>query len=243
MATLQTDEANIIDAEEINWRLIVYPALVVLLIVIGGLGYYYYLQSTRETAETDARAALVKATTPDEFLKVAEQYPQTDQAMLALLSAGDASFKAHDYDAALTAYHRVADNGKLNAEWRDAANLGVASCLEAQNKVDDAITFYLQVATRGEQSSFAPYAYHVVAQIYDQRGDKTTEHSILQQAVTLDPASVFTRTAQDKLKEMDAASQQPMSFNVNPTQAAPAAGGFAAPPPNSAPPAPAAKQP
>src|ERR1700678_2066322 len=110
MATLQTDEANIIDAEEMNWRLIVYPVLLVLIVAVAGLGYYYYLQSTREAAETDARAALVKATTPEDFLKVAGQYPQTDQAMLALMSAGDASFKAHDYDGAQAAYHRVADN-------------------------------------------------------------------------------------------------------------------------------------
>jgi tetratricopeptide (TPR) repeat protein len=215
MATLQTDEANIVDAEEVNWRLIVYPLLVILAVVIGGLGYYYYLQSTRETAESEARAAFIKATTPADFLKVAEQYPQTDQAMLALMSGGDASFAAHDYDGALTAYHRVADNGKLGAQWRDAATLGIASCLEAQGKQDDAITAYLEVATRGEQSPFAPYAYNVVARIYDQRGDKTTEHSILQQAATLDPGSTFTRVAQDKLKELDAAAQQPISFNVN----------------------------
>jgi hypothetical protein len=45
MATLDSDDANILDAETINWRLIVYPILAALIVVVGALGYYFYLQS------------------------------------------------------------------------------------------------------------------------------------------------------------------------------------------------------
>ncbi len=103
MATLQTDEANIIDVEAINWRLIVYPILAVLIVGIGAFGYYYYLQNQRDTAETNARAALIAASTPQEFLKVAEDFPKTDQATLAILQAANASFDKQDYDGALSA--------------------------------------------------------------------------------------------------------------------------------------------
>jgi tetratricopeptide (TPR) repeat protein len=214
MATLQTDEANIIDAEAINWRLIVYPILVVLIVGIGALGYYYYLQNQRDTAETNARAALIKATTPEEFLKVAEDFPQTDQATLAILRAADASFDQQDYDGALSAYLKIIENSALGEQWHDTAILGSASAYEAKGDTDKAITAYLGVARRGDESPFAPYAYHCVARIYDQRGDKANESQTLQSAAALDPDSYFTRQAQNMLKEMNAAAQPPLSVNL-----------------------------
>lgn len=235
MATLQTDEANIVDADAINWRLIVFPALVVLIIGFGALGYYYYLQNQRETAETQARLALVKATTPEEFLKVAEQYPHTDQATLALLSAADAAFAKQNYDGALDAYRQVIENPSLSQIWHDTAILGSASAYEAKNDTDKAITAYLNVAHRGDQSPFAPYAYNAAARIYDQRGDKSNETTILGQAAGLDPASPFTRMAQEKLKEL--VPSAPMSFNV------PANANIPAPAAPSAPAAPASANP
>jgi tetratricopeptide (TPR) repeat protein len=213
MATLQTDEANIIDAESVNWRLIVYPLVAVVVVVLAGFGYYYYLQGAQEAVESQARAALLKATTPAEFLQVAEQYPKTDQAMLAIFGAADASFQQRDYDGAQNAYHKILDNAGLSAQWRDSASLGIASCDEAKGDADKAISEYLQVAQRGDASPFAGYAYTCVARIYDQRGDKETETHILQQAADLDPGAPSTRIAQARLKELTPQSQQ-MSFPV-----------------------------
>ena len=51
MSTLQTDEANIIDAEVVNWRWIVFPLVLVLLVAAGGFGVYYYLQMQQDAAE------------------------------------------------------------------------------------------------------------------------------------------------------------------------------------------------
>ena len=36
MATLNTDDANILDAEAINWRLIVYPLVLAVVIIVVG---------------------------------------------------------------------------------------------------------------------------------------------------------------------------------------------------------------
>ncbi len=203
MSTLQTDDPNIIDAEAVNWRLIVYPVLVVLVVGLGALGYYYYQQSTRDAAEADARAALLKATTPAEFLKVAEQYPNApDQAMLAVFSAANASFAQRDYDGAQTAYRKIIDNPALGVQWHDSANLGIASCDEAKGDMDKALSEYLEVAHRGDASPFAPYAYTCVARIYEQRGDKTTELAILGQAAELDPGAPSTRRAIEQLKAL-----------------------------------------
>jgi tetratricopeptide (TPR) repeat protein len=202
MATLQTDEANIIDSESINWRWIVYPVVLVLVIGAVVLGSYYYKLNAQETAETDARAALAKATTPAEFLKVAEQFPGTDQAMLAVLSAADASYNQHDYDGAVNAYNKIINDTTIGAVWRDAAQLGLGSCFEAKGDPDKAIAAYLEVAHRGEDSPYAPYAYYNVWHIYDVRGDKNNEAAILNQAVQIATTSQFTQMAISQLKAL-----------------------------------------
>lgn len=207
MATLQSDEANILDAETVNWRLVVYPILAALVVAVGGFGYYYYLQYQRENLESSARAALVEAKTPEEMVKVADQFPKTDQATLALLGAADASFAKHDYAAAIQNYQRIVQIGTTDPELRDSAQLGLASSFEANGKIDDAINTYLAVGGEGGKSPYAPYAYNSVARLYEQRGEKDKERNILTEAALLDPDSPSVKQAQNKLKEMTAAAQ------------------------------------
>lgn len=222
MATLQSDEANILDAETINWRLIVYPVLVVLIVVAGGFSYYYYLLSQRDQLEDNARAALVEAKTPEELTKVADQFPKTDQATLALLSAAEGSFAKRDYPTAIQSYQRITQTATTDPELRDSAQLGLASTLEASGKIDDAINAYLVVAQRGTQSPYAPAAYTAAARLYEERGDKDNERKILTEAATLDPDSPFVKQAQQTLKEMTAAAQPPLTVPVPATNPTPA---------------------
>jgi predicted negative regulator of RcsB-dependent stress response len=219
MATLESDDSNILDAETINWRLVVYPILAALLVGVGGLGYYYYLQVQREQLEASARAALGQAKTPEELVKVADQFPRTDQGTLALLNAADGSFAKRDYAAAIQDYQRIIQAVTTDAELRDSAQLGLASSLEASDKIDDAITTYLEVARRGAKSPHAPFAYNAVARLYDERGDKDNERKVLTEAASLDPDSPFVKQAQFKLKEMVAAAQPPLTFPVPATPA------------------------
>ena len=221
MSTLQTDEANIIDAEEVNWQWIVLPLVLMLLVAGGGFGVYYYLQMQQDAAEAEARTALIKATTPAEFLKVAEQYPKTDQAMLATFSAANASFDARDYDGAQTAYRKIIDNPVLGVQWRDSASIGIASCDEAKGDADKAINEYLEVARRGDASPFAAFAFNCVARIYDARGDKKTEGDILKQTAELTQDSPSARMAQQRSSELNPPAQS-LSFPVgNPNAPAP----------------------
>jgi predicted negative regulator of RcsB-dependent stress response len=221
MALLESDEANIIDAEAPNWRLIVYPILAVLVVVVGGFGYYYYQQNQRVETETAARAALVKATTPEEYLKVADQYPGTDQATLALLHAGDAALTKSDYTGALAAYRKVTENPAIDPVLHDSAELGAAAALEGSGSTDKAIIAFQDVAQRREKSPYAPYAYHCLARIYEQNGDKDNERQVLNAAAGLDADSPFTKQAQFKLKELTPAAQAPITVNA-PTTPAPA---------------------
>jgi predicted negative regulator of RcsB-dependent stress response len=224
MATLESDDSNILDAGTVNWRLVVYPILAALVVVVGGLGYYYYLQKQREQLEASARAALLQAKTPEELVKVADQFPRADQGTLALLNAADGSFAKRDYAAAIQDYQRIIQTVTTHAELRDSAQLGLASSLEATGKIDDAINAYLEVARRGAKSPYAPLAYNAAARLYEERGDKDNERKILTEAAGLDPDSPFVKQAQFKLKEMAAAALPPLTVQVPATPApAPAA--------------------
>jgi predicted negative regulator of RcsB-dependent stress response len=219
MATLQSDEANILDAEMINWRLIVYPILAALIVVVGGLGYYYYLQNQREELEASARDALVQAKTPEEFVKVADQFSGTDQGTLALLSAAGGSFAKRDYASAIQDYQRIIQTVATDPELRDSAQLGLASAQEANGKIDDAINTYLNVAQEGTKSPYAPFAYLSAARLYEQKNDKDNELKVLTDAASLDPDSPFVKQAQNKLKELSTAAQPPLTLPVQTTPA------------------------
>jgi len=225
MAILDTDEANIVDTAAFNWRLIVYPLVVVLIVGVGGLGYYYNAQYQRDQLEDTARAALVQAKTPEEFIKVADQYPTTTQATLALNKAAGISLDKHDYTAAIADYQKIVQNDAVAPELRDSAQLGVAASLEANGKTDDAINTYLDVARHGAKSPYAPFAYMAAARLYEEKGDKDNERRILSEASSLDPDSPFVKQAQMKLNEITGAATPLPSASSVPTtiSASPAA--------------------
>jgi predicted negative regulator of RcsB-dependent stress response len=211
---LDTDEANIVDAAAFNWRLVVYPLLVVLIVVVGGLGYYYNAQYQRDQLEDAARSTLVPAKTPEELIKVADQYPTTTQATLALNKAANISFDKHDYTAAIADFQKIAQNSAVDPALRDSAQLGAAASLEATGKTDDAINAYLDVARRGAKSAYAPFAYTAAARLYEEKGDKDNERRVLSEASSLDPDSPFVKQAQAKLNEISGAGKQPPSASV-----------------------------
>jgi len=236
MATQQLDDANIIDGETINLRLIVYPILAVLVIVLGGLGYYYNQQVQRETAEASAREAFLSAKTPEELVQVADRFPHTDQGAMALIKAADDSFTKLDYAAATKDYQRLLDTAGTDPQLRDSAQVGLASSLEASGKVDEALTAYLDVARRGDKTAYAPFAYNAAARIYEQRGDKENERKILLEETSLDPDSDFVKQAQAKLQELSGPAV------VMPVEQTPSTPAPVAPTPATPAPAPAAEK-
>ena len=214
MATQDFSDANIIEGDSLNWRLIVYPVVAAIILLLGGVIYYFYLQNQREELETSAREALLQAKTPEALVAVAGQFPATVQASLALLSAAGDSFDVKDYATAIGDYQRIIANPNADAQLRDSAQMGLASTLEASGKADDSIKAYLTVAQRGNDSPYAPAAYHAVASIYRQRGDKASEQSILVEEASLDPESRFVQEAQQRLKELNDSAAIPATSNA-----------------------------
>jgi len=194
-----------------------------IVLVLGGLGYYYNQQVQRENAEAGAREAFLAAKTPEELVQVADKYPHTDQGTMALIKAADDSFTKLDYAAATKDYQRILDTAGTDRQLRDSAQVGLASALEATGKVDEALTAYLDVARRGDKTAYAPFAYNAAARIYEQRGDKENERKILLEETSLDPDSEFVKQAQAKLQELSGPVVAPLqNMPTVPVPAAPA---------------------
>jgi predicted negative regulator of RcsB-dependent stress response len=217
MATLDLDDANIVEGDSLNWRLIVYPLLAAVVLIFGGVIYYLYLQNQQEELEATAREALLQAKTPEALVAVADKYPTTEQGNVALLNAAGDSFAKKDYAAAIHDYQRIVSNATADAQLRDSAQMGLASTLEESGKTDEAIEAYLVVAKRGNDSAYAPAAYYAVAAIYRERGDKDKEVNILLEEATLDPQSSFVKAAQQRLNEISPASLPPSANTAHPT--------------------------
>ncbi|HUB66094.1 MAG TPA: tetratricopeptide repeat protein [Candidatus Methylacidiphilales bacterium] len=209
MATLDLDDANIVEGDTFNWRLVVYPLVVAVVLVLGGVVYYLYLQNQRGELEITARQDLLQAKTPEALVAVADKYPATEQATLALLSAAGDSSTKKDYAAAIRDYQRIIDNPGSDPQLRDSAQMGLGSVLEESGKADEAISAYLAVAKRGNDSAYAPAAYYAAASIYRQRGDKSKEISVLLEEVTLDSQSTFVRAAKERLGQISPAAVPP----------------------------------
>jgi hypothetical protein len=204
MATLETPEANILEGDAVNWRLIVYPLAAVMILLIGGFGIYSYVLTQREAHEASARQAMLAAQTPPVLVQVADQFPGTTHGALALLAAADLSFGQKDYASAEKDDQRVVADSSIDASLRDSARLGLAAAFEADGKSNDqALSAYLEVAHRGKSSPYAPYAYLAAARLYDLKHDRENERQILTEASSLGGASVFVKEAQNKLQAMN----------------------------------------
>jgi predicted negative regulator of RcsB-dependent stress response len=222
MATLQTQDANILDAEEVNWRRIVYPLLALLVILGGGIAFYFYQQDQRDETEAKARAAILTAKTPADLVAVADRFPGTTQADFALIAAGGLSLNAKNYDEAQKEFGRVANATGSDAVLKDSAQLGVASTLEAHHQLDDAAKAFLVVARRGDKSPYAAYAYGSAARIYEEKKDTVDERQILTEAAALRGDSDFVKEAQSRLKMLNTSAQTPVVAPVAPVPTAPA---------------------
>ena len=120
--------------------------LIIGLVVIGlAVAGFSYMSSQHAENEAAAGAALTQlltgglpnATAPQmasAFAKIATDYPGTAAAQRALLQAGATLFGAGQYVEAQAQFQKFLDANSSGGPLAATAQLGVATCLEAQNK-------------------------------------------------------------------------------------------------------------
>lgn len=103
---------------------------------------------------------------PEPFLKVVSQYPNSEAAPRALLLAAGAYFSHGKYTEAEAQFQRFLRDYRDNSLVGQAL-LGVAACLEAQGKTEPAIAAYKDLVTRHPTDPVVPQAKFALGRLYE----------------------------------------------------------------------------
>lgn len=162
-------------AELHRWQ-IVLGAVGLLGLIIAGYVYFWY----RGHTELRANQALLALSPPDQaekknspgheaFVKLASEFGSSQTATRALLLAAGELYQAGKYAEARGYFEEVVrrDTSGLLAP---LAALGMASCLDAENKLDEAFAAYQQVVAKYPEDPVAGRARLALAALHEARG-------------------------------------------------------------------------
>lgn len=194
-------------------------------VVVVGLGVSFYLVHQNQL-QVDANAALSKlmvrtsATepepTPEAFLKVAADYPNTDAAQRAQLMAASRFFSDGKYDEARGQFQRFLE-AHSESPFAGEAALGVAACLDAQGKTDEAVIAYRNVIDHYQSPNVWPQAKLAMARLLEmQRKFSEAEMQLEDVARTYPPQAPVSMDARQRLEELVTAHPELMPTNPPP---------------------------
>lgn len=136
---------------EANQNRIATTAAIIAVVVIGISFYSWHSGQTQVDAGDALTQALVSlpatadaTTIANAYLNVSTQYPNTAAGQRGLIQGAGALFLAGKYDQAQTYFQQYV-SAHPDGPFAGAAGLGVAKCLEAQSKYDQAAGAYQHV--------------------------------------------------------------------------------------------------
>lgn len=163
---------------EVNRKRVLFGGVGVLVVVV--LGYIlYWMRGQAELRANDALLALrptagasdtKPAATPEAFVKIAGEYASSAAAERALLIAAGRYYDAGKYAEAQAQYQKALDHD-ASGLLAPVAALGVATSLDAQDKVDAAMSAYQAVVAKYPDSPSAADAKMAMATLHESRNE------------------------------------------------------------------------
>lgn len=206
-------------------------------VVTGALVVYQWHSNQ---AEAEANAALLKVdrTSPGQersaepdaqaLLRVATAFPGTGAAGRALLRAAETLFKDGKYaeaQAQFEAFLRSYPGQPLAA----VATFGVAACLDALNKTNEAVTAYQDVVSRYGASSVVSQAKLAQARLYEARNEPAQALRIYDEMTRPSQPTLGSSEAARMRQQLLARHPELVKTNAPPAGALPAATNAPAP--------------
>ena len=139
------------------------------------VSFYLWRQGEKELAAGEALSNVLATQalpgnapkeSPEPFLKVTSDYPNTSAGARALLDAGAALFSDAKYPEARAQFQRFLRDYS-GSPFSGQALLGMAACFDAEGKTNDAVAAYKNLADQHPTENVAPQAKFALARIYE----------------------------------------------------------------------------
>jgi len=147
-------------------------AIIVLLVVIVAVAFYMWNKTDSEKKASNALLALPSGqfrtapATPDDLLKVSNEYSNTKAAERAAILAAGALFSKGQYAEAKAQFEKFLSDHP-SSDLKGQAAYGLATSLEAQGNADAAIAKYREVSTEFKDQNVAFQSKLAMARIYE----------------------------------------------------------------------------
>ena len=197
-------------------------------VVIGfGIGIYRYSSDQKELAASEALLKLkvsvgstesTNPPPPSAFLRVVEQYPGTGAAERAALLAGTALFTDGKYAEAQAQFSKFLGTN-AQSPFAATAAYGVAVCLEAQGKRDEALAAYQNLSVRYPGSSVLDEAKLATARINEAKNQPDLALRIYDELTRPESMSQVSSDAMTRKQELLAKHPELAKTNAPPVLA------------------------
>jgi tetratricopeptide (TPR) repeat protein len=139
---------------------------------------------------------------PAAYLKVASQYPNTSAGARAALLAGGAYFIDSKFSEAHAEFSRFIRDHRDHPLLPEAL-LGIAACLDAQGKTDEAITAYKSLIDHHpDAKGVLPQAKFALARLYEQQKKIELARNLYEDVGRSDPGSSLGNEAGMRFEEL-----------------------------------------
>jgi predicted negative regulator of RcsB-dependent stress response len=182
------------------------------LAVLGAIvGFFVWRSGQRaleaEEALSSVRMPFVPSEMPapgtaEALAGIADEFPKTQAAPKARLRAGTVYFDQGNYAKAQEQFEKfLREHG--DTLWTPQAVLGIAACLDAQNKVNEAITKYSDFITRYSSDPAVDQARLSLARLYEQTKQPALALDVLRKMTDAQAGpSASAQEAQEKIREL-----------------------------------------
>lgn len=183
-------------------------ALSLLLIgaVIGGILWQIQIRKL----ETLASARLADSKTPDDLRAIIRDFPGTGQALVAMLTLGDLSFRQGNMVEASKIYQSILESYP-DSILAPSAQLGLAAVAETTGKVDEAIRLFQSVAKRQGNPFQAAQAQFSAGRLLEDRGRWSEARLAFENLLAAHPESAWKTEAARRLQRIQTLLSQQTS--------------------------------
>ncbi|MEM6601128.1 MAG: tetratricopeptide repeat protein [Verrucomicrobiota bacterium] len=173
-------------------------AAVIVIAVLGGIGWWI----SKQNHETNAQTALQQAENIEGWTSVAEEFANTSAGGFAQLKLAEAHKDADNWEGVENAFNTFLQYHK-KSPLAPTAELGLARALEVQQKYDAALDAYHQIIASAEKHPFSAPAHIGLARTYQALGQPEAARQILADLIVSTSASAFMSEAEAMLKKLN----------------------------------------